>query len=203
MRKFEESCKLSRGNLSNMNNNGSLGSDKLSLIFDSHKDINPEWLITGKGEMIRATDPVAIPVDPAALCLGKYKGKPIPLIPTEAFAGYGTPAFDDQRIEEYYYVAEFKHADFLIRVKGNSMYPKYSSGDVVACMIVKERLFFQWNKIYALNTNSQGVMIKRVNPSEKDGCILLVSDNEKYKPFDVPLTDITDIALVIGVIRVE
>lgn len=83
------------------------------------------------------------------------------------------------------------------------MYPKYSSGDIIACKVVKETLFFQWNKIYAIYTRSQGVMVKRVKKSTMEGYILLVSDNEKYEPFDVPLSDIEAIALVIGVIRVE
>lgn len=170
-----------------------LGGDKVAKILSSYKNINPEWLMTGKGDMLR-TDSTAVPSVP---------GKGIPLIPTDAIAGYGTPAFDDMKIEEYYYVREFKQADFLIRIKGNSMYPKYSSGDIVACKLVKERLFFQWNKIYAIHTDSQGVMVKRVQQSAKKENITLVSDNEKYKPFDVPLSDVIAVALVIGVISVE
>lgn len=174
-----------------------IGGDKIVKILSAYRDINPEWLLTGEGEMLRGGDderPIAQVVEP---------GKGIPLIPTEAFCGYGTEAFNDLQIEEYYHVVEFKHANFLIRVKGNSMYPKYSSGDIVACKKITETLFFQWNKIYAIYTNSQGIMVKRVNQSNKDGYILLVSDNEKYRPFDVPLSDIVAIALVIGVIRVE
>lgn len=197
MRRFEESCGLSRGNLSNMNDNGSIGSDKLSLIFDAHPEINPDWLISGQGEMLRSSAderPIAKEVEPE---------KGIPLIPTEALCGYGTEAFKDLQIGEYYQVTEFKHADFLIRVKGNSMYPKYSSGDIVACKKIKETLFFQWHKIYAIYTDSQGVMVKRVQESAKEGYITLASDNDKYQPFDVPLSDISAIALIIGVIRVE
>lgn len=165
-------------------------------------DISAEWLITGEGSMLKSDGiptsdslPVAKPADPA---LG------IPLIPSEAFCGYGTPAFDDQAIEEFYYVAEFKQADFLIRVKGNSMYPKYSSGDIIACRKVNELLYFQWNKIYAIYTNSQGIMVKRVRESSKgDDYVTLISDNPNYAPFDIPRSDIAAIALVIGVIRVE
>lgn len=128
----------------------------------------------------------------------------IPLIPHEAFCGFGTTLFDDQKIEEYYYVKEFKHADFLIRIKGSSMYPKYSSGDIIACKLIKEVLYFQWNKIYAVYTESQGIMVKRIRKSTIDEHhIQLCSDNEKYDPFDIPRSDITAVALVIGVIRVE
>ena len=168
--------------------------DSLLKLYPSY---SKEWILYGKEPMEREErgSEVVSSETPTVGC--------IPLIPIEAFAGYGSPAFDDMRVEDYYQVAEFKQADFLIRVKGNSMYPKYSSGDIIACKVVKETLFFQWNKIYAIYTRSQGVMVKRVKKSTMEGYILLVSDNEKYEPFDVPLSDIEAIALVIGVIRVE
>ena len=171
----------------------------------SYPIINIEWILTGNGNMLKTDDqtgPDNRQVSPVAELADPRIG--IPLIPTEAFCGYGTPTFEDQVIEEYYYVAEFKQADFLMRVKGNSMYPKYSSGDIIACRKIHDMLFFQWNKIYAIYTNSQGVMVKRVRESVKgDEYITLVSDNSNYAPFDVPRSDIAAIALVIGVIRVE
>ncbi|MDO4214111.1 MAG: S24 family peptidase [Bacteroidales bacterium] len=189
VRQFEIQCNMSNGYVSSMRKG--LGSEKLENVLKAYPDLNREWLLYGEGSML---------VDKESISVGVCS---IPLIPIEAFAGYGSPAFDDMRVEDYYQVAEFKQADFLIRVKGNSMYPKYSSGDIIACKVVKETLFFQWNKIYAIYTRSQGVMVKRVKKSTMEGYILLVSDNEKYEPFDVPLSDIEAIALVIGVIRVE
>lgn len=180
------------------------GDIRISILESLAKTLNVEvgyFFSTKSGQLSKATsnnsqtNPIAEPADPR---IG------IPLIPTEAFCGYGTPTFEDQVIEEYYYVAEFKQADFLMRVKGNSMYPKYSSGDIIACRKIQNMLFFQWNKIYAIYTNSQGVMVKRVRESARgDEYITLVSDNSNYAPFDVPRSDIAAIALVIGVIRVE
>lgn len=200
--RFYKDTETSNGYL---DRDGSIGSEIYEKIIYHYPDLNIEWVITGNGNMLKADDqtssdnrqasPVAEPADPR---IG------IPLIPTEAFCGYGTPTFEDQVIEEYYYVAEFKQADFLMRVKGNSMYPKYSSGDIIACRKIQDMLFFQWNKIYAIYTNSQGVMVKRVRESARgDEYITLVSDNSNYAPFDVPRSDIAAIALVIGVIRVE
>lgn len=192
VRSFESQCGLSYGYVGNMRQ--SIQPDKIKRIAHCFPDLNTGWLLTGEGNMLKDED---------APYIEQMVSQGLPLIPIEAFAGYGSPAFDDMRVEDYYQVAEFKQADFLIRVKGNSMYPKYSSGDIVACKIVKETLFFQWNKIYAIYTRSQGVMVKRVKKSTLEGYILLVSDNEKYEPFDVPLNDIEAIALVIGTIRVE
>lgn len=136
--------------------------------------------------------------------LATQPGEGIPLIPIEAMAGALT---SDQTVLEYecerYVVPMFKGADFLIPVKGSSMYPKYSSGDIVACQRVPmSDLFFQWNKVYVIDTN-QGALIKRIKPGSDKDHVLIVSDNEKYDPFELPFSAIHAVALVIGVIRLE
>lgn len=104
---------------------------------------------------------------------------------------------------ERFLVPGFKGADFLIPVKGSSMYPKYSSGDIVACQRVPMNdLFFQWNKVYVIDTN-QGALIKRIKPGSDKNHILIVSDNDKYDPFELPISAIHAVALVVGVIRLE
>lgn len=128
----------------------------------------------------------------------------IPLIPIEAMAGVLS---GEQTVFEYecerYVVPMFKGADFLIPVKGSSMYPKYSSGDIVACQrIPMSDLFFQWNKVYVIDTN-QGALIKRIKPGSTPDRVLIVSDNDKYDPFELPYSAIHAVALVIGVIRLE
>lgn len=128
-----------------------------------------------------------------------------PLIPVNAFAGLssGDVSIMDQDIMERYLVPDFTNVDFMIRIKGSSMYPKYNSGDVVACKMINSQHFLQWNKVHVIATKEQGVLIKRIDISEKEDCIKAVSDNEKYKPFDIPKEQILNIALVTGVIRLE
>ena len=133
-----------------------------------------------------------------------YK-KSIPLIPADAMAGFGSGQMQVMDYDaEKYIVPEFTElkTDFMIRVKGSSMYPKYNSGDIVACKKLPLDTFFQWNKVYVLDT-IQGPMIKRIHTSEKMGFIKCVSDNEKYKPFDISIEDIYSLSLVVGVIRFE
>jgi repressor LexA len=133
------------------------------------------------------------------------KTKSIPLIPLDAVAGFGS---GEMQIMEYdaerYIVPEFAevHTDFMIRVKGSSMYPKYNSGDIVACRKIPVETFFQWNKVYVLDT-VQGAMIKRIHKSEINGSVKCISDNEKYEPFDISLSEIYSLAIVVGVIRLE
>ena len=129
----------------------------------------------------------------------------LPLIPVDAMAGALTGSMD--MIMEYdcerYIVPIFKGANFLIRVQGDSMTPRYLSGDIVACKRVgMDNLWFQWGKTYVLDTR-QGALLKRIEPAEKDGFIQLCSDNTKYKPFDLPIEEINGVALVVGTIRVD
>lgn len=128
----------------------------------------------------------------------------IPLIPLEAMAGALT---SEQTVLEYecerYIVPAFKGADFLITVCGTSMIPTYYPGDIVACKRVPmSDLFFQWNKVYVIDT-TQGPLIKRIKPGGDNEHVLIVSDNEKYDPFELPYPTIRSVALVIGVIRLE
>lgn len=177
---------------------GTLAIQNIVLQFN----INAHWLLTGTGPML-LDSPQPQPVLTAHKVSADEKSG-IPLIPVDAMAGALT---DEKTVLEYecerYVVPAFKGADFLIPVKGSSMYPKYSSGDIVACQRVPmSDLFFQWNKVYVIDTN-QGALIKRIKPGSDKGHVLIVSDNEKYDPFELPYTAIHAVALVIGVIRLE
>lgn len=158
----------------------------LASIARTFPELDMRYILTGK----RGTE-------------NKTEVKTLPLIPFDAVAGPGTPVFEDSRVEEYYYVSEFKECDFLIRVKGDSMAPHFTGGDLLACRKVEETYFLQWNRCYVIYTRSQGCMVKRVQPSEKEGYIKCVSDNAKYAPFDVPMNDIVSVALVNGSISLE
>lgn len=127
----------------------------------------------------------------------------IPLLSISAMAGYFKG--DAQVLEhecERFIIPTFKDAEFLINIKGGSMYPKYSSGDIVACKKLSRDTFFQWNKVYVLDTE-QGPLIKRIQEGTSIDTLLIISDNPDYKPFELNKEQIRGIAIVIGVIRLE
>lgn len=128
----------------------------------------------------------------------------IPLLPVEAVAGV-LSGNDMQVMEydcEYYNIPTFKGAEFLIRVSGDSMQPKYYSGDIVACKRLPIDTFFQWNRVYVIGSE-QGVILKRVRQGSDAEHITLISENTDYAPFELPLNKIHSIALVVGVVRAE
>ena len=191
-------------------NVGTLAIQNIVSIFD----INADWLLTGRGEMLKATDtPVPSPVEEPKkddfLKLHRAKpgsGKGIPLIPMDAVAGFPADGSGSAYLEdcERYVIPEFEYkgADFLIRVSGDSMVPLYYSGDLLACHKITDIRFFQWGTIYVLET-SQGTIVKRVQESaEHADCILCVSEiSEIHKPFLLPRDDIRSLSTIVGLVR--
>ena len=180
-----------------------VGTEKLLKILNAFPEINPLWLLMGEGSMLKndtlnSTSDV-ITADKAA--------KGIPLVDAQVLGGFGRGKFSikAQDVKEYYVIPKFKDCkiDFMIEVSGESMCPKYASGDVVACTVLRESRFIQWGKAYVIGTVEQGLLIKRIYPCIENDCFECRSDNEKYPPFEVHKKEITGLALVAGVIRLE
>lgn len=199
-------------------------------ILTLYPDISTDWLVMGRGNMLVSDGsippelthsnpekgenyvPPTAPMDAAyepnvITSSGRDEvnsNEGIPLIPISAMAGIFT---GDTSIMEYecerYVIPDFKGADFLVRVKGDSMQPTYYSGDLVACQRVPlDDLFFQWNKTYVLDT-VQGPLIKRVKRGSDDNHVLIVSDNTDYEPFELSKDQFHGVALVRGLVRLE
>lgn len=160
----------------------------IDAICSTYK-VDKQWLLTGdEAHEEQPADTMTLPLVPVGAMAGVLTGA------DESFMAYDC---------ERYIVPIFKGADFLIRVQGDSMMPKYLSGDIVACKrVTMDRLWFQWGKTYVLDTK-QGPLIKRIEPSEKQDCIKVCSYNQDYKPFDLPTEEINALALVTGCIKVE
>lgn len=188
----ERDLSLSNGYLATMaKRKGNLGEDVL-LKLSKYLDFSLIELITG---------------EQPTLVKESNKQSGIPLVSIHAIGGFGNSRFaiQEKDVKAYYVVPKFQgcKVDFMIEVAGSSMYPKYNSGDVVACTIIRERHFIQWNKVHVIGTKEQGILIKRLKKGAKSNYITAISDNKDYDPFDIPENEITGIALVIGVIRLE
>jgi len=137
-----------------------LNSNAIENILSVFPDINPEWLITGNGNMLRTDQPIQ------ATKSTNDNQDAYPLIDLTVAAGFGSVNFGIEKkdVKEYYIIPKFQDLkiDFMIEVTGSSMYPKYASGDVIACTIIRESKFIQWNKVHVIATAEQGLLVKRI-----------------------------------------
>lgn len=168
----------------------SISTDKLEEFLLLFNDLSSEWLLRGKGEMIKSKANISSPL------ITK------PRIPYKAAAGSITHAVEgitEAQCEQIPVINAFPNYDFTIIIKGDSMEPKYEGGDEVACKRVDGTSFIQWGKVHVLDT-AQGIVIKRIY--EDGDKIKCVSYNPEYPPFSIDKSEIYSISLVVGLLRI-
>lgn len=155
-------------------------------------------------------------VKPSSLIKKNYQPTKYPAKPfiDSVYAVCGVPSGFSIAIEgaecEKISLPFIKEYDFSIKAKGDSMINRANplrsirDGDLVACRFWKSRSYTRWGEVYALAT-VDGVVIKKIEQSEKEGHIKCVSFNEEegFMPYDLPLEEIHDWAIVIGAVCIK
>ena len=124
-----------------------------------------------------------------------------PRLPVSAAAGslseYSQGVMLEQ-CEQMPIIRNFPDYDYTMYIKGNSMEPKYESGDEIA--IKKAEYVIEWGKDYVLDTQD-GVIFKKIY--EEGENIRCVSYNhDEYPDFLVPKNIIFGYYKFVGLIRV-
>lgn len=213
-----------------LNNRMNAGVDLIAGLCEQYS-YSATWLLTGEGPVLnigpikgRSKPAIAVPLisdlsqsapientsKPEAIPFAEASRNglnPIPLVTQRAAAGFGNADFSiaEDDVKEYYVIPKFKycHVDFMIEVSGLSMYPHFNSGDVIACSILRNTGFIQWNKCHVIATREQGILVKRLMPGEDKKNLRAISDNKEYPPFEIPVDEITGIAIVVGSVGLE
>lgn len=184
--------------------------------------INIDWLITGNGTMLKDATMPDTTTAPIKLIstnksteettdkfrtVSKRTPGAIPLVSEQAVGGFSNEHFSisESSVLAYYVIPKFRHlnVDFMIELVGDSMTPRFNPGDIIACSIIYQPNFIQWNKPHLIATREQGLIVKRLRKSSREDCLLAVSDNPDYDSFDLPKDEIAGLALIVGVIHVE
>lgn len=210
---FEASIGVSNGYVNAISK--SIGIDKLNTIIEKYSNLNIEWLLTGRGEMLKtncisddsigATADTAIHKDNIKIS-SRHEIRDLnidlkPRIPVDAAAGslsIGSDPISQNGCEMLPVIPRFPKYDFTIVAKGDSMIPEIASGDELACRFISQRNFIQWGRTHVLDT-AQGVVVKRI--FDRSDSIVCRSTNTNYPDFLIAKEEIYHIALVVGLIR--
>lgn len=212
---FEKKCGLSNGYLgTQLRRNADLGEGVLNKILDNCLDVSPEWLLTGRGEMLkseRATEVIKTPrveiiepikvegrsLMPKVVVVDDDDNDRIPLVSVKAQAGYLEGYDDSNYIEELptYSLPEMRNGTYrMFQVSGFSMYPTLQDGSYVIGKFVEDWEWLGDNRVCVVVTERDGVIVKRVtNRAREKGFLYCKSDNRDYKHIKVMLEDIKEI----------
>lgn len=126
-----------------------------------------------------------------------------PRIPYTAAAGTLSGTMSGVTVkdcEQMPLIQQFPAYDFTMFIKGDSMAPKYESGDEIACRRIDQSRFIQWGKPHVLDT-AQGIIVKRIyDDGDRIRC---VSYNPDYADFSIPKEDIYSMSLVVGALDIS
>lgn len=173
-------------------------SDKsVEQILKFYTDLNRVWLMTGEGEMLYT--PTIETQGSKQETENETTAKLVNIFPVEAQAGSLKDFFESVRewnCEKI--ISPVRDVDFALGVAGDSMSPEYPNGSRIFVKQINERAFIEWGRVFVLDT-CNGIVIKRLVPSEKDGYVKCLSINTDpiYAPFEVAWSDVYGVYRVV------
>lgn len=189
--KFEISIGMSNGWVNKVGD--SIRENTLQKIKEVYPELNIAWLKSGVGEMLNSGDSEGTLETPGdSETSDEITAKLVPLLPIAAQGGslndfvVSVKESDCEKV-----VSPIRGADFAIPISGDSMAPEYPNGSQIFIKRINEKAFIEWGKAYVLDT-CNGVVVKILVPSQKDGYVKCVSINTDpiFAPFEVAWEDI-------------
>jgi len=201
--------------------------EKLAIIQQSFDEINAEWLLTGKGPMLKEIFPTnstntkinekTIEYRTEAIWVQYERFKLVPLVTHRAQAGFMAGWGDEEYLGDLPKVPwevdrEYKGTYLTFEVSGDSMEsdenPRESlfEGDLLLCREVQKQ---HWkNKLhikkwdFIIVHREHGVLVKRiVHHNTEKGELTLHSLNSYYEDFKVRLDDLIALFNIVDVKR--
>ncbi|AOW11245.1 LexA family transcriptional regulator [Flavobacterium gilvum] len=209
---FADFLGIKQNTLSNWASRNSIDYDR---IISKCENIDANWLLTGKGEMLKSNkDSIAEPVESYRKTKDPiYEIQRVPLFNLEATMGLvplvDGDGVDEEKVIDYITIPSMPSCDGAIYASGDSMYPLLKSGDMIAykrIAVERAQIFFGEMYVVAVKLDESSTMktIKFVHQSELgDEYVKLVSHNQHHAPKDVKLSQIAAIGLVRASIRLH
>ena len=167
--------------------------EMLLEISNKFEDIDANWLLTGRGNMLKSKDlgvsNVAFQNAPAVITIDNQQSDNIVLVPQAVQAGYMSGGFADidfiRKLPSYHMPGLNNGIFRMFEVQGNSMFPTIPSRSYVVGQFVENWITdIKDNQIYVIISNEveNGIVKRVINRIEKYNNLLCKSDNRRDYP---------------------
>lgn len=166
----------------------------LNALLEKFPDISMVWLLTGEGEMFNdGTKTKVIKPESHIIPTGYY------LPDVHAAAGLDKEIVNDELNRIPINLPNWEKGIDFINVYGDSMYPKYCSGEIIGIKEV-ELQYLNYGFAYVVILKDEQVLLKFIKKSEKEDYIILESENDFYQPKEYHIDQIKKVFIIKGVI---
>lgn len=169
-------------------------------------EINSDWLLTGRGDMLKnsVTTHKKLPpqVSPDLLPEINREYKGTPYYNVDFIGGFDVVLNDQTQIPDYYidFVPYNKPGVVWCNITGHSMEPELNNGDFIAMKEMTTPIeYLPYGEIYGIVTDDFRT-VKRIRMSEKKGYVRLIPTNKspEYAEQEIPVTMIRKVFAVLG-----
>lgn len=180
-KEFFAKTDLSPSNFKGEGRKSELGGDKIAKILTLCPNINSDWLLTGRGEMLVSEKPDAQPVK-------NYQKLGCPYFNVDFQGGFDLFYNNQTAIPEYFidFSPYNKDGALWCNVSGKSMEPEISNGDMV---LIKEvpawQDYIDFDDIYGIVTSNGFRTIKRVKKGSSNATFTLVPANPDFESQEI------------------
>ena len=187
-----------------------LSMETVEKFYSKFPEINPEWLLTGEGEMLKGSNGYEIDKTlhtPKIAEPQSHYGNTIPLYDHfDATAGVVEVFTDNpQSIPiDHITIPNLPKCDGALHIRGDSMYPLLKSGDIVAYKVIHNMYNIIWGEMYLIYVSHEGddyFFCKFLKKSSNKGYAEFISHNQHHQTVEFPLESIKALAIVKASIR--
>jgi len=108
-----------------------------------------------------------------------------PIVPIKARAAYFSDFFQEEETNIKYIELPFFESfenKRTFEVEGDSMIPKFQTGDYVVCKAIENPHNLKSKKYYVIASRQEGILLKKVINDKARKHYLLISENNEYPP---------------------
>ena len=188
---------LSNGLLGKAKNSSKgLNSTSIEKILFAYPDLSAEWLLTGRGEMLKSAALHKETVREPLVSLNPAVG--VPYYDVDFLGGFALTANDQTTVPANNIVIQgFERATCWCNVTGHSMEPRINHGDIIALRECRlDRV--QYGEIYAVVLTNDMRTIKTLRKSANPAMMRYIPINPEYDEQEFPMADVIHIFEVIG-----
>ena len=170
----------------------SIDDEKVLRISEKYSDLNIDWLLYGKGSMLKSDTPV------------KSFTSGVPYYNVDFLGGFDLLPDDQTTRPEY--LIDFKaydRATCWCNISGHSMEPEISSGDIIALREVPDPTFLPFGEVYAIVTTTGMRTVKRIGPGKDAETYALIPANKspEFGVQEIPKSMVAKVFEVLGCMK--
>ncbi len=193
--RFADSIGVSRSYVNSIRR--SIQPDKIHSISKQYPELNTGWLLTGEGDMLLKSN-IAAEEPIISYTVG------VPYYNVDFIGGFDI-VMNDQTVNPEYLInfRKYNQATCWCNVTGHSMEPEINHGDIIALKRINDFTFLPFGEVYAIVTTNDMRTIKRLGPSQNEGCYSLIPSNKspEYGVQDIPKSMLKAVYQVLGCMK--